>query len=196
MKIITLTVALAASVSSVSAVTLTSSGGTIDGSISYTVTNVTDVGSNGLQTSTNDANTAVFTFVGGPVDLTITNNDNDISVIFDDIIGGPGATNTFAADAGQWTFDQGTATTSVPTFTNVDGTFTFNSIAAGFEGPSQDWGTLTISGITELTWTSSDDSNFESFSFAAVTAGTAVPEPSSSALLGLGGLALLARRRR
>ena len=192
MKKIISTIALVATVSSASAVTLLTSGGDITQNISYTVTGVTDAGTNGLQTATNDPNTAIFTFVGGPVDLTITNSDLSTTVIFDDNRGSQDISNTFAADAGEWTFVQGTATNSVPTFTNAAGTFTFDSVANNFQGPNQDWGTLTISGITELTWTSTDDSNFESFSFSA----EAVPEPSSTALLGLGGLALLARRRR
>ena len=57
---------------------------------------------------------------------------------------------------------------------------------------SEDWGSVVLSGTTGLTYSSQVDSGQDGFRFEV----TAIPEPSSTALLGLGGLALLARRRR
>ena len=173
------------------AVVLEAGGGAISAGNNYTVTNVTAQGTNGLGSAVNSGNTAVFTFAQA-VDLTITNNDNSSTVIFDHLRVGTVDSNTFTADSGAWTFTPGTSTT-VPAFTNSGSTFAFGSLAAGFANPTQDWGSLTISGITELTWITADESNFESFSFSAVDV---IPEPTSAALLGLGGLALLGRRKR
>ncbi len=173
------------------AVVLEAGGGTIIPGNNYSITNVTNVGSNGIQNSSNTGTISVFTF-DSAVDLTITNNDNPNTAIFDHSGFGTLDSNTFTANTGIWTYVQGTSTT-VPTFTNSGSTFAFGSLASGFGAPTQDLGTLTISGITQLTWTVPDDSNLESFSFSAVEA---VPEPTSVALLGLGGLALLGRRKR
>jgi len=77
-----------------------------------------------------------------------------------------------------------------------DGTNTFTSLGtAGYRnetlGTTFDLETLTISGAAA-------DSEFSSldFNFTVETTATTVPEPSSAALLGLGGLALLARRKK
>ena len=176
------------------AVVLQVGGGSIAAGNNYTVTNVTSAGSNGLETAVNSGNVAVFTF-DSAVNLTITNNDQTFTTIFDHLNVGTVDSNTFTADAGTWTFAPGTVTNTVPTFTNAGSTFAFgsNATVATQGRPNQDWGTLTISGITELTWTVPTQSNLESFSFSAVDA---APEPTSAALLGLGGLALLARRKR
>ncbi len=177
------------------AATLVSGGGIING-VAYSITNVNDEGTNGLESASNSGNVAVFTF-NQAVDLTITNNDYNRTVLFEDNQGPALAnSNVFTADAGNWSFTTGTSTTA-PTTSSSGSTFTFGSVAgnasSGAGRPSQDWGSLTISGITTLTWTTANESFFESFRFDAVET---IPEPTFTALLGLTGLFLVRRRER
>ena len=65
---------------------------------------------------------------------------------------------------------------------------------AANSGSSVPFGDLTTLSTTEVTITTSANSNREAF-IIKIDA-SQIPEPSSTALLGLGGLALLARRKR
>jgi len=77
--------------------------------------------------------------------------------------------------------------------TNV---FTFQRPNGGATSASNlDFGTVTAAGVTEISFTGlGPGSNREAFELSI--SANSVPEPSSVALLGLGGLAFLARRKR
>ena len=95
-----------------------------------------------------------------------------------------------------WVFTAGTNATVVDGQTTANNGNSFeitNSNGGSTSGSELDWGQLNTTGVTTLTW-NVNLANREVVNFSAVAA--TVPEPSSTALLGLGGLALLARGRR
>ncbi len=175
----------------------------LENGITYTVTGG---GSNStlstIQKNSNDGETIVFDFQGGLVDFTVgyapggTGTGNPLVHSNHST-----ANNTFSADAGSWSF--------VPGAVIIDGgtsgwyTFTGSDVVATGVGvdpatglaPSYtaDWGSFTIQGVSSVTWTSVNNVT-ERFVFDAVE--STIPEPSSIALLGLGGLALVVRRKR
>ncbi|MGJ8676547.1 MAG: PEP-CTERM sorting domain-containing protein [Akkermansiaceae bacterium] len=213
-KILLLTL-IGGSTISASAVTLVSGGGTIAPGITYTISGAVATQPDGagldLQTSVNTGGSFTITFTGGVVDLSFFNSETDQGVNFDGINPVEGFNVQMAADAGTWSYTGGAVldlTNSTvnnsnlivglgtDTFTvgNTRGEFTGAAGAANSGAPNSeaDWGTFSISGVSTVTYTFSNVTNFEGFRITAV----AVPEPSSAALLGLCGLGLLARRRR
>ena len=74
-------------------------------------------------------------------------------------------------------------------FINPDLTFDLS----GRPAPTADFGSFTTT-ATSITYIKPPQSQLEGFNFSFTP--VAVPEPSSTALLGLGGLAFLARRKR
>ncbi len=192
-KIITaLTVGMSAC--SLQAFTIASSSGTTSDGIGFTVTGDTDFTTNvgAIRTADNNGGSITFTFTDH-VDLTITSLASGGPIVLD----GNGANNSFAADQGTWSFTAGTVGNAGAIITGS--TLTVDGRATGGTGNSNqiaaadDWGSFEVVGAKSVVWTYNDDTNFEAFTFDAVA--SAVPEPSSTALLGLGGLALLARRR-
>ncbi len=152
------------------------------------------------------ANTVTFTFnqlvdfrVGGSV-------AGAANVIFDD--GG----STFTANTGTWTYTAGTIDLEthatgqnggVTDFlfngdsdpaTITGSTLLINTSGQGLDDASSDWGYAEILGVNSVTFSVSGTAATEAFHFYATE--STVPEPTSAALLGLGGLALLSRRKR
>ncbi len=170
---------------SANAEALNISGGTLISGITYSITGGRALGTEAGDIETNGAggDTIVFTF-SDAVDFSISNTIGTGANNF--LTTNTAISNTFVADAGIWS----TAITNTDVVDTINGTtLTLNTQATGIQAEDV-WGTATVSGATTITWTVPNSANLESFNF------TAVPEPSSTALLGLGGLALLARRRR
>lgn len=189
-----------------------------DGSgITYTVTG--DVGTetgdgagNDFRTSTDAGGSFTITFTGGTVDLSIFNSEINQAVNFDGVAPGEGYNAQIVADSGTWSYSAGdldltngnngganvvsglgSSTFTIGNariFTDNNGDNVANS---GAPFSQSDWGTFSISGVSSITYNFSNVTNFEGFRIDAVAA---VPEPSSTALLGLGGLAMILRRRR
>ena len=181
------------------------------------VNNGISFGPNGLVGSTGRvgsnggfADIATITF-SAPVDLTIGPHGSSQVGNFSNL----DANNTFAANAGSWTFTPGEVnpifplggSDDAPFFTTSGSSLITNRATGGnfpnsFAPPiaSEDWGQFSINGITSITWAVTDGAFIEAFSFAATAAvdgdATGVPEPASAVLLGLGILGLVSRRRR
>ncbi|MGJ8672609.1 PEP-CTERM sorting domain-containing protein [Rubritalea sp.] len=195
------------------AVTLTLDESAVIGSgITYDITTTLANGSaggdltqagNGLE-ARNTATTIVFT--GGTVDLVITSTLGNESVVFDGSGGLTDTTNTFTvtSSSGGWSYTAGSL--AVGQGADNDDWFSgtgSNSVtteeinfggAAGSGAPlsNESWGSFTVQNVSSFTWIAFGNANDETFAIEAV----AVPEPSSTALLGLGGLALIMRRRK
>ena len=122
-----------------------------------------------------------------PVDLTLFNSENDIGTVnFDGDING--ANITLTSDAGDWSYVGGELDltngnigganvvnglgTSEVTIGNAREVFQDNNgdnvADSGAPRSGADWGTFSISGITELTYTFSNATNFEAFRINAV----------------------------
>jgi hypothetical protein len=184
-----------------------------DTGITYTLSGDI-VGSTGddLRFSTNAGGTFTMTF-SSAVDLTIYNSANQTSVNFDDDSGGNSAVIT--ATTGEWAYTAGyydltSATetaklgesalsglgTSVLTVSTTRGFYPVSDAdiaTSGAVNSSADWGEFTISGVTSITYVYSDATNYDSMRIDAVTA---IPEPATIGLLGLGSVALVVFRRR
>jgi len=173
-----------------------SGGATIDANNNYFLT-----GGNG-NTGVTDTFTIEFNdAVDFSVFYTAGFDTSDDSAIFSNVSG-----HSFVANTGTWSYDAGeTAATGLPVITDMtDLGASISGVSVTFDGTSagahqsgqtsdaQDWGSFDISGVTSVTWTVPAGSFAERVRFSAVT----VPEPTSAALLGLGGLALLGRRKR
>lgn len=186
-----------------------------DGSgITYTVTgDLSNPSGNDLRFSTNTGGSFTITFTGGAVNLSIFNSEVNQAVNFDGTVGNSAEV---IANAGTWSYSAGdldlTNSNGAGANAGVNvvgglGTNTFtignarkfadnngdNVAGSGAPYSESDWGTFSINGVSSITYTYSDTTNFDGFRIDAVAA---VPEPSSTALLGLSGLALILRRRR
>ena len=196
-------------------------GGTLSSGITYSVTSLagslsTPNGAGDIQTSV-DGGSFEIDF-SAPVDIEIFNSLQNQGNNFDGQAAPPNWTIT--TDAGVWSYTSGTSydLTSGAGGQNVVGGLGGNNLtvgnariftpsapgiaSSGAPLSSTDWGTFAIQGISNLTWTYPNDTNFEGFRIDAVAAAvavadeTAVPEPSSLGLLGFVCLLGLARRRR
>lgn len=108
----------------------------------------------------------------------------------------PGATNTFEANTGTWTFNLGSGgMVRTPLSSNSGTTIEFGVTGRTASDPmlrGDDFGSFHILGITEVVWTKTSATNAEAFNFSY----TAIPEPSAALLINLAGiLGLLLRRR-
>ncbi|MGJ8678659.1 MAG: PEP-CTERM sorting domain-containing protein [Akkermansiaceae bacterium] len=109
------------------------------------------------------------------------------------------AGSTFSATEGSWSYDATGNVREIFEVITTDSTAELYGNRATLDGTSGvaaasnvAWGELTGTAVQTITWSAS--AAREAFNFSVDTA--VVPEPSSAALLGLGGLALLARRKR
>jgi len=187
MKIKSIIPILALSVSSSSAALIFHGGGSFVASngntITYTVTNglypdnITDPGASNPNGIIHAIGAVSFTFSEAVV-LTIDNH----TITGNSTVNNE--RNTFTANTGNWTGSTAGSGTVNPNGATV-------TIDGGGGRVYEDWGSASISGITSLSW-SKTGSTGEGFTFSA----DSVPEPTSAALLGLGGLALSARRKR
>ena len=192
---LTLLTLLAGTAISNGAVLLNFAGGSAtltDGStVTYTVTTtagtLTGDAATGLFDSNNGAsytiafNAAVTLQVSATTGDNLGNSGDNDGVLFSSVgtafVGtGLNPTDSFVADP----------VTGDILFTRPNG--------AANSGSSVPFGDLTTLSTTEVTITTSANSNREAF-IIKIDA-SQIPEPSSTALLGLGGLALLARRKR
>jgi hypothetical protein len=185
-----------------------------DGSgITYSLTgDIVESTGDDLRFSSNAGGSFTLTF-DSAVTLTIFSSEFSTSVNFDDDAGGNSAVIT--ADAGSWAYTAGTydltsatetATlgdsalsglgTSELTISTTRGFYSSSDDAIATSGAvrsDSDWGEITISGVTSLTYVYSNATNYDSLRIDAV----AVPEPSAFALLaGLLALVSVAVRRR
>ncbi|WP_411827794.1 PEP-CTERM sorting domain-containing protein [Luteolibacter sp. AS25] len=207
---------LLVSAGSANAVTLLSTGGTVDTGITYAFSGdvATQAGGAGqdLLTTTNTGGSFTVTFTGGAVDLTIYNTEINQAVNFDGQNPAEGYNAQVVADAGTWSYTAGlidltngnaaganaVAGLGTSTFTIGNARIFADDAANGIDvansgaPPSEiDWGSFQISGVSSITYSFSDVTNFEGIRIDAI-----VPEPSSAALIALGGIAFLGRRRR
>ena len=137
-----------------------------------------------LTTNTGGSFTVIFS---EPVDLTLFNSENDSGTVnFDGNITGTNVRLT--ADGGDWSYVGGELDltngnnsganvlnglgTSEVTIGNARTVFQDNNgdnvADSGAPRSDADWGTFSISGITELTYTFSNQTNFEAFRINAV----------------------------
>lgn len=107
--------------------------------------------------------------------------------------------NTFAT-VGSWTTPGGTFDWTSPVATAtaaaVDGNATGSVIGRGGEIDSLTWTTGSTMWFRWIETNNTSNDHGLAIDDFAVTSVTAIPEPSSTALLGLGGLAFILRRRR
>ena len=196
--------ALAALAVTTHAQTLSTSGGTLSGGITYTLTptsgSATDFGGGDILFEEAVAHT--FTF-SAAVDFTVTNwaTNHITNVTWGDNGFDPGdaSYSQFEGNASTWVLTDLTAGEIL--FTNPTPTIlrgvNNQSGAGGFQA-HHDWGSATIAGVTMVTISGGGQTagRFDGYNLSAVPEGGAVPEPSSTALLGLSTLGLLARRKR
>ena len=155
-----------------------------------------------LRTTSGSGGTITLVF-DAPVDLSFFNSEINQGNNFDGQVGGPSVTLGADDDAGTWSYipgdlDLSSVVGGLGTNSTTIGNariFPAGPGVAGSGAPisNADWGTFSIQGITTLTYSFSDDTNFEGFRIEAVSA---VPEPSSLSVLGLVGLIGLSRRKR
>ena len=145
------------------------------------------------------AEVMTITFTGGAVDIDVLPSGSTAAQFSNN-----NANNTLTADAGAggWSFSAGTELPnrqdgapgdwySITGNTVITDRVKGGSRANGDLAANQDWGSFSNTGVSTFTW-STEAANNESFHFCV----TPVPEPASTGLLGLGGLALLLRRSR
>ena len=139
-----------------------------------------------LRLTTNSGGSFTISF-SDPVDLTLFNSENDSGTVnFDGNISG--ANITLTSDGGNWSYvggdldltngNNGGANivnglgSSEVTIGNGRGVFQDNNgdnvADSGAPRSNADWGTFSISGLTELTYTFSNETNFEAFRINAV----------------------------
>jgi len=106
---------------------------------------------------------------------------------------------TFVADAGVWTDNTTSLVNGTITGTSFEGVGAAVASGTG-QGVSSgaNWGSVEILGATSLSYSTVTQTGADAFNFAVtvVPVTSSVPEPCSAALLGLGGLGLLIRRRK
>ena len=126
-----------------------------------------------------------------PVDFTVDNwqANTDARRTWGD----GGRSFEFTANTGSWTVNN-----SAPTKLNFTGVGTNVLRGSTIAGQQivyhEEWGDVSISGVTTITFnTGTTAGAVDGYNFSAVEA---VPEPSSTALLGLGAFALMLRRRK
>jgi hypothetical protein len=181
-----------------------------DTGITYTLSGEI-VGSTGDDLRFADADGGTFTLTfSSAVDLTIYNSANSTSVNFDDDAGGNSAVIT--ANTGSWDYTAGyydltSATqvatlgdsalsglgTSVLTISTTRGFYAASDADIATSGAVRsdaDWGELTISGVTSITYVYSDATNYDSLRIDAI------PEPATIGMLFAAGAGILFIRRR
>ncbi len=164
----------------------------------------TDMNGNGLGIQTPGAGNGKWFGIDGQEAFTL---NSSISLQFEGLslrTWNDSGDREFSVSSTNWINLAGVTTATGITFDSVTGTFVFeevvgNVIAAndavtlddlvGANGPSLDFSDITVTNIGD---------NEAGIALQTMTFATAVavPEPSSSALLGLGGMALLLRRRK
>lgn len=126
------------------------------------------------------ADSGVWAYTAGTLlDLTSSPSDQDLGT------GGDG-------DARNALLGLGTSTLSVESTRGMlDGAG--GSIASGAPASQEDWGELSISGVTSITWTYSDETNYDGFRMDAVAA---IPEPATLGMVAAFGGGIMFIRRR
>ena len=181
--------------------TLSTSGGTLTGGITYTFTTTSGSAADygGGDILLREAGGYFFTF-SAPVDFTIDNwaTNHSTNVTWGDSGFSP-------PDASLMQFESNTGTWVVTDLTAGDILFTHptSSITRGENNQSgtggfqahHDWGSATVAGVTHVAINGIGQTagRVDGYNFSAVAS---VPEPSSTALLGLAGLGLTLRRKR
>ncbi len=169
-------------------VALTGTSGSLPDGITYSIsgTSLSDSGSGDYSFA--EAGTVTISF-SSPVDFFVDNWQNNGTFV---TWGGVAPlSGTFEADTGTWS---AISTDTSRLDFSISGSSLTGSVlsTAIYPAVSFEWGEASISGVTKVTYKSSRNTGFDGFNFSA----TPVPEPSSTALLGLGTLGLLARRKR
>ena len=168
---------------------LVTPAGTLENTnISYTITGDVATQPDGadLRLTTNTGGSFAVSF-SEPVDLTLFNSENDSGTVnFDGNINGTNIRLT--SDSGNWSYVGGDLDltngnnggenivnglgTNEATIGNARTVFQDNNgdnvADSGAPRSDADWGTFSISGITELTFTFTDQTNFEAFRINAV----------------------------
>lgn len=154
------------------------------------------------------ADFAVVTFTfSQAVDFTVTTalTSDSVPLIFDggytnvaELVTSTDITNTFASDTGSWLFTSGSMPLTQDLVKSNSGS-TIELGVAGRNGPDHlrrgdDFGSLTIEGVTQVVWIKTNATNREAFNFSYT--GTVVPEPTSALLASVAGALGLLRRRR
>jgi hypothetical protein len=166
-------------------------------------------GTNDLRFTSDTGGSFTITFSGGTVALSMFNSEVSQGVNFDGITG----TNALiVADTGAWSYTGGdldltngndgsgsdvvgglgTSTVTIGNariFVDNNGNNVANS---GAPSSQSNWGTFSISGVSSITYTYSDATNYDGFRMDAV----AVPEPATLGMVvAFGGGIMFIRRR-